>query len=216
MRFFFLIFSCFISFSCFAKLYPGVIYLANGIVIEANIEPPKRPNDLFLSYSVEKGKLLGFKSSEVKGVYLKLNKNENVYFAYLKIENDKKQKSVWAVLSYQTKKVAVYTTANEYYVSKNNYLSLNTSKLNGNDGLTYYLNKSDTEDLFRVFEYRDGIVDENEFYQNLSIYLGDEPRLVNSLSKKEYVWNEIFKICEIYSTLSEYRDLNTNSEISKK
>jgi len=209
MRFFFLIFSCFFSISCFAKLYPGVIYLADGTVIEANIEPPKRPNDLFLSYSVEKGKLKGFKSSDVKGVYLNLNKKENVYFGYLKIENDKKQKSVWAVLSYQTNKIEVYTTANEYYISKNNYLSLSTSKLNGNDGLTYYLKKNKVDELFRVFEYRDGIVDENEFYKNLSQYFHDEPRLVKSFIKKEYTWNEIFKICEIYTTLSEYRDLKT-------
>lgn len=141
MRFIYIVFVFFISFSCCAKFYPDIIYLVDGREIEANIEPPKRPNDLFLSCSLNNGKLNSFKSYKVKGVYINLNKEENVYFAFLKIENDKKQNSVWAVLSYQTKKVEVYTTANEYFISKNNYLSLNTSDLNGNDGFTYFLKK---------------------------------------------------------------------------
>lgn len=103
----------------------------------------------------------------------------------------------------------VYTSANEYYISENNYLTLKTSNLNGNEGLSYYLIKKEEENLYKAFEYYEGDVENEVFYSNLAQYFEDEPRLSKSVLKKEYAWKDIYKIAEIYSTLKEYRELQS-------
>lgn len=198
-----------VNHTVFAKFYPGTIYLKDGNVVEAKVEPPLRPSDLYLSYSVTKGKLQSFKSEEVSSVLINLNKKQNVLFSYLNVRNSKNTRPIWVTLAYQTKKMRVYTSANEYYISENNYLTLKTSNLNGNEGLSYYLIKKEEESLYKAFEYYEGDVENEVFYSNLAQYFEDEPRLSKSVLKKEYAWKDIYKIAEIYSTLKEYRELQS-------
>lgn len=205
MKYFINLILLFLSYTAFAKFYPGTIYLKNGVKIEATIEVPKQPTDLYLNYASNNKKSF-FKSFEVDVIVVKLKEDNVVVMSYLEIENGSDEgKSNWAILQYSTKAIDVYTTAQNYNIDKNHNLEISTSGLMLNRGLVYYFKKKDLNKLYKIFEYQDGLVDRKSFYENVAFYCKDEPRLVSSVLNKEFTWQDIYKIAEVYNTFKEYR-----------
>ena len=218
MRNILVLFLLFVSTQVFAKYYPGIIYLHDGSVIEADIEIPSQPKELFIKYTVGKDNLF-LRSEEINLFVIYFKKETSSVFSYLEIENGfEAGLKKWVVLGHHTPHMDVYTLAHSYEVDKHNVLRLKTSDLNFNHGIAYYMKKKTAQKLYYICEYNDGMVDHKDFYENAAAYCKDELRLERSILKKEFKWKDIYKIAEVYNTFKEYKQvrkeqLNGNSTL---
>lgn len=200
-----LLFLLLLSTQVFAKYYPGIIYLHNGSIIEAKIEIPSQPKELYIKYTVGKDNLF-LKSEEINFFIIHFNKKATSVFSYLEIENGfEAGLKKWALLGYRTSHMDVYTIAHSYEVDKHNILRLSTSDLIFNHGIAYYMKKKTSQKLYFICEYNDGMVDDKDFYENAANYCKDEPRLESSILKKEFKWKDIYRVAEVYNTFKEYK-----------
>ena len=205
-KIFFLTIFVFLNSLAFAKYYPGKIYLNSGEVIEAKIEPPLQPTDKQISYTAEK-KLLKIESNLINSLSIILQ-DQKVVFVYRDVGNMKgSTKKCWAVLQYGSDWMNVYCTANKYEINKFNQLNLTTSNGNFNHEISFYLIKKGENQLYKVFDYNDGLINKKDFNDKIATYCEDEPLLVKSIRNDEFSWKDLYKLAEVYNTLKKYKEV---------